>query len=227
MKRHLKTIATPRTWPIKRKGIKFTTRPKPGKHTLEKGMPLTTIITKVLKFAKTSREVKNIINTKEVLVDGRRVKEPRYIIGLMDNLSFPLINEHLRIIINKKGKLSLIKIENSEAKQKLCKITSKKLYKNKIQLGLHDGRTILTDKKEYKVGDSIVIKVPEQEVLNHIPFEKGNFAYLISGKHIGEFGKISEINGNKIFVKTDDTEFETHKKCIFMAGKEKEIVKLR
>jgi len=29
-KRHLKSLATPRTWQIKRKGQKYTIRPKPG-----------------------------------------------------------------------------------------------------------------------------------------------------------------------------------------------------
>src|SRR3989344_3893102 len=97
-KNHLKRINMPKTWHIKRKGIKFITRPKPGQASMKLGMPISIIIKDLLGLAKTTREVKSILNVQEVLVDNKRRKERRYILGFMDVLSFPKIDKHYRMI---------------------------------------------------------------------------------------------------------------------------------
>ena len=98
MKNHLKRIATPRTWVIDRLSRTFITRPKPGAHSLAQGMPLSVILRDMVKVASTTAEVKKILNNKEVLVDGKRRKDHRLIVGLFDIISIPELKQQFRIV---------------------------------------------------------------------------------------------------------------------------------
>src|SRR3990167_5629856 len=122
MKKHLKRLAAPKSWPIKRKGEKFITRPLAGSHEFGLATSLTIMLKDVLGIAKNNREVKHILNNKEILVDGKRRKEPRFLVGLMDVLSIPETKENFRILLDKKGRLRLAKISEDDAKIKLSKI---------------------------------------------------------------------------------------------------------
>ena len=117
VKNHLKTIAVPKTWHVKRKAAKFITRPNAGAHTLESGMALTTVLRKLVKVAKTAKEVKHVLTEKEVLVDGKKRKEPKLIVGFMDVVSLPGVNESHRILLDRKGRLIAVKISEAEAKE--------------------------------------------------------------------------------------------------------------
>ena len=75
MKDHLKRINTPRTWQILRKANKFITRPSSGAHPHDLCLPMNVILKK-LNFAKTTKEAKIILDKKEVLKDGKKVKNP-------------------------------------------------------------------------------------------------------------------------------------------------------
>jgi len=181
----------------------------------------------VLGYCKTTKEVKSILQDKEVLVDGKRRYDYRYIIGFMDILSIPSINEHFRIVFDEKGRLVPIKIKKDETEQKIVKINGKTVMgKNKVQLNLNDGRNILVKDTKYKVGDSLLIKVPSQEIIQHIKMEKGNQAILIGGKHRALIGEIEEIKDNKIILKTDNKKIQTLKKFIFILGDKKPLVSL-
>ena len=63
---HIKRLAAPKTWQIRTKGLKFITKPAPGPHSLDTGMPLSTLLKEVLNYANTTREVKKILNTNEI-----------------------------------------------------------------------------------------------------------------------------------------------------------------
>src|SRR3989344_2506025 len=104
MKRHLKRLTAPRTWQIKRKGIKFITRPLPGSHKLEASLPLIVILRDLLKIVKTTREANYLIKNKKVLVNGK-VMERRFGVGLMDILAIKEIDKRYRIILDRRGKL--------------------------------------------------------------------------------------------------------------------------
>jgi len=143
-------------------------------------------------------------------------------VGFMDVLSFPEINKHYRLVINKHGKLDLISINKDEANFKVCKIIGKtKLKKGLLQLNLDDSSNIIVKEDKYKLGDSLVIEFPNniKEVLK---FEKGALVYLIKGKHIGKVGKIKDIAKEHIILKTKDgQEFKALKSYAFIIGKEK------
>jgi len=51
---HLSTLAAPKSWPIKRKGIKWITRPKSGPHNLKSSLPLIVVLRDMLKLTKIS-----------------------------------------------------------------------------------------------------------------------------------------------------------------------------
>ena len=84
---HLKRLNMPRSWPLSRKTTTWIVRPLPGGHSLDMGMPLGPILRDVLGVAQTMREVRVILSTGQIKVDGRVVKETRRIVGLMDVLT--------------------------------------------------------------------------------------------------------------------------------------------
>ena len=147
-KRHMKRQTAPITWRLDRKGSKFVARSRPGK-SLRLSMPILLMFKEALKFCKTTKEVKSILQDKEVIVDGKRRKDVRYPCGLMDVISLPVSDEHYRLVLSSKGKLTPVKIIKEEANLKPCKIISKTiLKKGKFQLNFSDGRNLLAKKRE-------------------------------------------------------------------------------
>lgn len=227
MKTYLKRLAMIKSWVVEqKKGINWIIRPNPGAHSFELGVPLTIILRDMLGYAKTTREVKNILFHKEVLVDGKRRKDHKLIVGLMDVVSIPEIKENFRVILNEKGKITLIKIDDKESKIKLCKIIGKRPIKKKTQINLSDGKNILVDNDVYKVGETIVVSVPEQKINDQLKFEKGSTVYLIGGKRVGKTGVVENIMTKTVTIKTKDGVIETAKKYCFVVGKDKPVIKL-
>ena len=224
VEKHLSRLAMPKSWHIKRKGIKWVTRPKPGAHPLKLGMPLNLIFRDLLGYAKTTKEVKQLLSNQEVLIDGKRRKDTRFLVGIMDTISIPKIKKFLRVILSKKGKITLFEISESESKIKLCKIKGKSQVNKKIQLNLYDGKNILLDKGDYKVGDSVVIELPSHKIKDVVKLEKGSLVYLLGGKHISDIGVIEEVKGNKIVYKRGNDSVETSKKYAFVIGKGKSVI---
>jgi small subunit ribosomal protein S4e len=226
VKKHLKTLAAPVSWPVKRKETKFLVRPTPGKK-FDLSMPLVLIFKNILKYCKTTAEVKTLLRENIVLVDGKRSTELKFLVGLSDVLSIPLLNESFRMMLNKNGKLQLIKVDKEEADTKICKIIGKNMQKKGvIQLNLSDGRNILVKKDTYKVRDSLLIKLPTQEIKEHIKFEDGSYAFLIGGKHIGEHGRLSKIIKNLAVIDIKGEKFETPVDYVYIVGKDKPLMKM-
>lgn len=225
VKRHLKRLNIPKSWNIYKKE-KFTVRPKPGAHTFELGMPLSLAIRDLLKYAKTSNEVKKILNNKEIIVDGKIRKNYRFMVGFMDVVSIPKLKKNYRVILNKKGRLFLLQITEQEAKVKVCKIIGKKLIKGKTQLNLLDSRNILVDKDSYKVGDSLLIELPGQNIKEHIKLEKGANVFVMGGKKTGTLCTVEDIKGRKIICKHENSIFEVLFDYVFAVGKDKALIRL-
>jgi len=227
-KQHLKRMFSPVSWGLKKKESVFVIRPYPGAHPLKLGMAITLILKK-LDLAKTTREAKKILTQKEILVDGRRVKDTKFCIGFMDILSLKDIKEDFRILLDEKGRLVPIKISDKEKSQKLCKLIGKSKVKGgKIQLNFSDSRNLLVDKEDYKVGDSLLLEVPSQKILQHFPLAKNMTIYLVGGKHRGTVGIIEEIQNENIIIKDkQNNKIETSKQFAFVIGKEKEVISLQ
>ena len=170
---------------------------------------------------------KSILNNKEILIDGRRRKESKFLAGLMDTVSIPSTAEQFRILIDKKGRLTVVPIVKEEAGVKLCKIVKKGMVKGKVQLGLHDGRSIIVEKDGYKTGDSLLITVPDQTIKEHLKLEKGVLVYLIGGKYIGNIGTIDKLEKGGIIAKIGAENVEVKKEYIFVVGKGKAAISLK
>jgi small subunit ribosomal protein S4e len=226
MKNHLKRIASPRTWPINRKSNKFILRPNPGAHSIESGMPLGIILRDFLKLVSSMTEAQKLLNNKEVLVDGKRRKAHRYIVGLFDVISFPAIKKNYRFMMDKKGRLTIIEIDEKEAVMKPCKIMGKKLVAGgKMQFNLHDGKNILGDHKA-KVGDSLLLQLPDLAVKEVLVLEKGASVFLIGGNHAGGVGSLNEIKNNEAIYQSNEKLVETAKKYLFVIGGKNSVIKV-
>jgi small subunit ribosomal protein S4e len=225
-KKHLKRLNTPTTWNIKRKENKYIKRPYPGAHSFNDGMPLSIFLKDLLNFAKTNKEVKNILNKQEVLIDGIKRKDSKFIVGLMDVISLPYLKENFRVILNKKGKLDIIKINESESKLKICKIIGKSVCEGKLQINLFDGRNILAEKKDCKVGDSVLVELPEQKIKEIIKLENGSMVLIVDGKKSGKIAVIEDIKDNIMKCRDDEGSFETSKAYAFAIGTDKSLIKI-
>jgi small subunit ribosomal protein S4e len=226
MKNHLKRLASPRTWFVDRKANTFIVRPNPGAHALGNGLPLGVLLRDNLALASTAGEVKKLLNNKEVLVDGKRRKDHRFMVGLFDALSIPELKKHYRMVLDKKGRLGLLEIAAQESMVKLGKVVGKTMMKDgKVQFNLHDGRNIISDAKA-KVGDTFVLTLPKASLSKVLPLKKGARVFLIKGKHAGDVGVLREIKGNEATYSVDDMNIETAKGYLFVVGEKDAEIKL-
>ncbi len=226
-KRHLKRLAAPKTWKIKRKGPKFISNSLPGPHSLDTGVPLAILLKEILNYANTTKEVKKILNTNEIKIDGKIRKNFRFPVGIFDTIEFTNTKEYFRVVLNEKSKIDLVKIKKEETLLKPCKIIGKTIVKGKLQLNLFDSKNILVDKNSYKVGDSVLLLLPEQKITKHLKLDKKSTIFLIGGNHIGEIGTVEDIFENKIIYKDNkDNLIETLKKYAFVVGDDKPLITL-
>ncbi|HIQ38406.1 MAG TPA: 30S ribosomal protein S4e [Methanothermococcus okinawensis] len=236
-KRHLKRLPAPAKWKLPRKVKKFVTKPIPGPHSIENSLPLQLIIRDVLGYADNGREAKKIIKMGKILVDGVVRKEHRFPVGLMDILSIPDTKEDFLVLFDKKGRITLKETDRKDIK--LCRIRNKTVIKGgHIQLNLHDGRNQIiyvsdptkAEEDVYKTGDTVILAIPEQKLLGHIPFEEGKLAYITGGKHIGEIARIVSIEKRKLhpdivtLETKDGEEFKTIKDYVFVVGDEEPVL---
>jgi small subunit ribosomal protein S4e len=218
----LKRIAAPKWWPIEKKTKKFIIVSR-GSYLREFSLPLLVFIRDVLKIAENKKEALAIIKKGEVLVDGRKRKDPKFGIGLFNVIEFPSLKKTYRAI-PKRG-LSFIEIPEKEAKLKLCKIVNKKSLKgNKNQINLNDGRNILTNEK-YSTYDSLLIEVPEQKIVDHIKFAENSTCMIFKGKNAGKIGKIKTIEKDRVLIGNEKT-IEVPKDFVIVVGREQPLIKL-
>ena len=194
MSNEIRRLTAPRSWPIKRKAHHWVTKTSPGAHSLEDSVPVIVVVRDLLKICDTAAEVKKIVSNRDMLVDGKIVKDVKMAVGLMDVVSFPKNNSHYRMMVNVRGKLTLVPIPEEKASWKLCRIDNKTTVPGgKTQLNLHDGRNILVESDGYKTGDVLKIEIPSQKVLEAYKMEKGNLALITSGSNVGKAEVIDEI----------------------------------
>ncbi len=200
--RALKRLNTPKFLQIKRKHGKFFMKPSPGPHPNRFCLPLLHIVRDLLNIVDNHREAKKLIGLGSFKVDGKIVRDKTYPVGLMDVLSIEKMNKHYRILPDSHHGLILHEIPEAESAFKLCRIIQKSTLKGgHIQLNLHDGRNIFVRVKDprkpkediYKRMDVLKISLPEQEILKVLKFKEGNLALIMSGKNIGQTGKVISI----------------------------------
>ena len=218
----IKRIAAPKWWPIEKKTKKFVIVPR-GPYLKNLSLPLLVLIRDVLKLADNEKEASKIIKKGEILIDGRKRKDPKFGIGLFNIIEIPLMKKAYRAV--PKNGLSFIEIPEKEAKLKICKIVNKKSLKgNKNQINLNDGRNILTEEK-YSTHDSLLIEVPEQKIVDHIKFAENSTCMIFKGKNAGKIGKIKTIEKDRVLI-GDEKTIEVPKDFVIVVGREGPLIKL-
>lgn len=232
-RKHLKRFKAPSHWPIHPKEYKWTVKPSPGPHAIESSLPLLVIVRDILGIADNAREARKIINSGEILVDGRPRKNYKFPVGFMDVVTIPKTGGMYRVLLDERGRLVLHEIDEEKASFKLCKIINKTTLKGgRTQLNMHDGRNCLSE-NEFRVGDVVKLSIPDQEILERIPFEKGSLGLVTGGRHTGEIGRIKKINitrssmPNTTVIETADKKtFLTLKDYVFVIGRDESVISL-
>ena len=225
---HLKRLVAPRSWSIARKERTWTTKPMPGKHSLEGAIPISTILRDYLNVCDNNREAKIIINDGAVMIDQRVVRKPKTAVGLMDIISIPLMKMHMRTMLDDHGRIQFVPIKATEAKWKLLRIEGKTTVKRgKTQLNLHDGTNILSEEK-VKTGDVIQVSLPGFKIKKVLEFKKGAQTLITGGAHVGS---ISKITGLEVTRSTKPNlviykDFQTIKPYSFVVGDKKAMIAL-
>ncbi len=219
---HLKRLAAPKSYPIKKKGFKYTIKSRPGPHKKERSTPLLIVIRDILGIVETAREGRRVLNERKVLVDGVVRRDPKFPVGFMDVISIPAAGKHYRVLLDKHGRVTLKEIDEAEAKLKIVRVEKKHMTKGaKVQLTTHDGRNFLN--VDAKPGDSLLIEIPSQKVVEVLKLEPGRKAYIIGGAHVGSIAEVKEIKPGSMTVKPrvvlkGDVEFETIKDYVFIVN---------
>ena len=241
MSKHLKRLLAPRFWGLRRKETKFAVKPRPGPHPARYSIPLQVVVRDILKIAENGREAKKIIKQRAVLVDGKARTDFKYPAGLMDVIEIPTLGAAYRVVPTKKG-LGLLEIDKDEAKKKLCRIEKKAgLRGGEVQISTHDGRSLRFGKgdakkykecNEYKLGDSLLIELPSQKIIEHLRMDRGSLAVITQGRKVGKSVKIVEImpararGASMAVCQLDKEKIEVSKAHMFVVGRAKPSIKL-
>ncbi|MFP4655414.1 MAG: 30S ribosomal protein S4e [Methanohalobium sp.] len=231
MGKHQKRISIPNSWRVAKKSNKWITTTSPGPHHKKQSIPISVVLRDMLGFVDNRSEAKRVLSQGKVLVDGKARKDLNFPVGLFDVITLPEMNESYRLLINQKSKLVLQKLEDGE-ENKLCKINDKSMVKNgAIQLNLSDG-TNLIGTNDYNTKDSIIITVPDKNIVKHLEYKEGNLAIIVGGKHTGEVGTIKTINktrsseNNTVKISGLKYDFETIEDYVVVIGEDKPEIKL-
>ena len=227
----IKRQLAPPFWDIKRKEGQFVMRVDPGPHPGKRAYPLGMVLRDVLHVANTGYEAERILKAGKVKVDGVKRSEHNFAVGLMDVVELAM-GLAFRMVPKNSELLSPITTDEAEKGLKLVKITSKTIIKgNKIQYSFHDSRTLISD-QNLKVGDSCVISLPVVKIMNHVPFEKGSTALIITGENAGAVGKIEDIEDGifslpkRALVTFGDKSVELPVEMVMAVGRDRPMIRV-
>ena len=166
-------------------------------------------------------------------VDGVKRKSLHHAIGLMDVIELEGIPDTYRLVPQEGHVLKPLKINDSEKSKKLVKVTSKTTIRHgKNQIGFHDGRSLISD-TDVNVGDSCLIQIPEQKILDVIKLEKGSQVIIIRGVNSGKIGSVEDIKEGtfilpkRVFVSLENQKIEIPTTLVMAVGKNKPLIQIR
>lgn len=186
---HLKRQEAGKFWPIPRKGTKYVAVPS---HEKANSLPLVVAVRDILELAKDKREVKEMIKSKSIAINGKPIHELNYPILLFDSLAFPPAKKFFRAILKNK-KWAFEEISEKEASSRIYKVIGKKqVGKKKLQINLNGGKNLLSSEK-ISTGEFIVLD-SSNKIIKIISIQKGTQVIAIAGKSIGTEGKVKNIS---------------------------------
>lgn len=229
----LKRQMAPSFWGITRKDKRFVITVKSGPHSKNYSIPTAVFLRDTLKIVSTLREAKSTIYDGKITVDGIIRKSLHHGIGLMDVVELAGISDIYRLVPQDSQILKPIKINDTEKSKKLVKVTSKTTIRNgKTQIGFHDGRSLISDTPVH-VGDSCLMQVPEQKILDVIKLEKGSQVIVTKGVNAGQIGSIEDIKEGtfmlpkRVLVALGERKIEIPTTLVMLVGKDKPVIQIR
>ena len=229
----LKRQMAPQFCEISRKDKRFVVTVRPGPHKKAYAIPTAVFLRDMLKIVTSLREAKASIYSGKVKIDGVVRKSLHHAIGLMDVVELENTSDVYRLVPMQGKLLRPLKINESEKGKKLVRVTSKTtISKGRMQIGFHDGRSIISD-IQVSVGDTCLIQIPEQKILEVIKLEPGCQALVTRGINAGQIGKIESIEeGTFILPKRavlalEERKIEIPEDVIMAIGKEKPTITIK
>ncbi|RLG15673.1 hypothetical protein DRN69_02690, partial [Candidatus Pacearchaeota archaeon] len=107
---HLKRQKVPKNWPIERKGTAYVVRPRSN---LNKGIPILIILRDLLKIAQNKKEVKKALHLKQILLNGKAVRDEKQSVLLFDIITIVPSKKNYRIELSKNKKFKFTEIKDS------------------------------------------------------------------------------------------------------------------
>ncbi|KAF1743881.1 hypothetical protein MXB_1655 [Myxobolus squamalis] len=191
-RKHLKRLNAPSHWMLDKLSGHFAPRPSQGPHKLRECLPIIIFIRNRLKYALNYDEVKKIVRSRNIKVDGKVRTDVTYPSGFMDVITIEKTNEHFRLLYDCKGRFAVHRISNDESKYKLCRVKRVGLGQRGIPyITTHDGRTIRYPHPSIKVNDTVLFELKTGSILKIFKFESGKMAMVTSGRNQGRVGTIT------------------------------------
>ncbi|MEM2062716.1 MAG: 30S ribosomal protein S4e [Candidatus Nitrosocaldus sp.] len=243
----LKRQIMPVFWQVPRKAYRFALRPIGGPHPINRCYPLGILLRDVLRVVKSMREAEKILHNGYVYVDGVKRFDVHFPLGLMDVVELQPLKKVYRLVPRDGFILKPIEIvekegggeEEKERGMKICKVINKSTVKGgKIQYTLHDGRNILVDGSSSSkldgiaVNDSILIRIPEQEVRDVVKIEKDTLALIIAGENAGTIGRVIEVKKGtitlpkRVVLESDAKRLEIPIDIVMAIGRERPLLNI-
>ena len=223
----------PQFWGITRKDKRFVITTKPGPHKKNFSIPTAVFLRDTLKIVTSLREAKASIYSGKVKIDGVVRKSLHHAIGLMDVVELENVPEIYRLVPTEGKILKPIKINESEKSKKLVRIVTKtSINKGVMQTGFHDGRSTLAEVKA-KIGDTCVMQIPDQKILDVIKLEAGCQGLVTRGLNAGQIGKIESVEEGtfilpkRVILTLGDRTIEIPADVIMPIGKEEPVIQLK
>jgi small subunit ribosomal protein S4e len=229
----LKRQMAPQFWGITRKNHRFVITVKPGPHKKNYSVPTAVFLRDTLKIVTSLREAKSAIYSGKVKIDGVVRKSLHHAIGLMDVVELENVPDIYRLVPSEKRLLTPIKINKSEKSKKLVRVVSKTtINKGKMQVGFHDGRSLISDTK-LNVGDTCLIQIPDLKILEVIKIEAGCQCMVTRGVNAGQIGKIETVETGtfilpkRVVLVLGDRKIEIPADIVMAIGKEEPVIQLK
>jgi small subunit ribosomal protein S4e len=226
----LKRISSPKEWDIKKKEKRFIIKPSPGPYSISRSYPLGVVLRDHLKMVTNARELRYVISSGTVLVDGKKRHSLSFPVGLFTIVEVPKEGVAYRLLPSPDG-LVTSRVSGEEVHLKLCSIRSKiKSKGGHIQYGFHDGRVMVNDSLSLSPSDAVLMKVPEQSVVSSVKLAKGSLGLIISGERAGQVGKVTDVRKGSITrekmvvlsLPTGETELPA--RLVFPVGSERPVI---
>ena len=208
-----------------RKGVKWLLSSAPGPHRKLESVSAGVLLRDVLSIARNLHEAKKIINGGNMLVDGKKVHDVRFPIGIMDIVALPAEGKAYMMSLTG-GKLVPSEAKGEAGKRKYLRVSGKHTMKgDKTCITFHDGRNYLGD-KHIMTGDTCVLSVPGFKLLSHIKLAPGAECLVMKGKHMGEVAKLEKLierpgsHDTEALLSSAGGEFVTVAKYLFAIDKD-------